>query len=194
MKTTCILLWTFLLFACSTPASKNPHIEIRSKLGNIELELYPDKAPITVKAFLSYIDSGYFKNTSFYRVLNVDNQPSDAAKAELIQGGLFRSPAKKGINPPGIQHEATQQTGLLHTDGTISLARTKPGSANTEFFICVGDQPGFNFGGENNPDGQGYAAFGRVVEGLNIVRKIYNQREEDQYFDPPVTIYNIVKL
>ena len=189
-----VLLFLYSISACSRPSYKNPHIEIRTKLGNIELELYPEKASLTVATFLSYIDSGYFKNSSFYRVLNVDNQPSDAPKAELIQGGLFRSPGKKGINPPGIIHESTDKTGVLHTDGTISLARFKPGSANTEFFICVGDQPGFNFGGENNPDGQGYAAFGRVVEGLNVVRKIYNQREEDQYFDPPVIIYDVIRL
>jgi peptidyl-prolyl cis-trans isomerase A (cyclophilin A) len=189
-----LLILIFSVFACSAPSYKNPHIEVRTKLGNIELELYPDKARATVAAFLSYVDSGYFRNSSFYRVLTVDNQPSDAPKAELIQGGLFRSSGKKGINPPGIPHETTVNTGLLHKDGTISLARFKPGTANTEFFICVGDQPGFDFGGENNPDGQGYAAFGRVVEGLNVVRKIYNQREEDQYFDPPVIIYNIVRL
>jgi peptidyl-prolyl cis-trans isomerase A (cyclophilin A) len=191
-----VLPWLLVLAvsACSGPSHTNPHIEIRTKLGNIELELYPGKAQATVAAFLSYVDSGYFKNSSFYRVLNVDNQPSDAPKAELIQGGLFRSPGKKGINPPGILHESTAKTGLLHKDGTISLARFKPGSANTEFFICVGDQPGFDFGGENNPDGQGYAAFGRVVDGLNVVRKIYNQREEDQYFDPPVIIYDVVRL
>ncbi|RYY21069.1 MAG: peptidylprolyl isomerase [Chitinophagaceae bacterium] len=180
--------------ACSGPSYKNPHVEIRTKFGNIELELYPDKAPASVAAFLSYIDSGYFKNTSFYRVLNVDNQPSDAPKAELIQGGLFRSAGKKNINPPGIPHESTDKTGLEHKNGAISLARFKPGSANTEFFICVGDQPGFNFGGENNPDGQGYAAFGYIVDGLDVVRKIYNQREDEQYFDPPVIIYDVVKL
>jgi len=194
MKKTAFYLSIILLIACSRPAYKNPHIEIRTKLGDIELELYPGKAPATVKAFLSYVDSGFFKNTSFYRVLNVDNQPSDAPKAELIQGGLFRSPSKKSISPPGIKHETTRQTGLLHLDGTISLVRTEPGSANTEFFICIGDQPGFNYGGENNPDGQGYAAFGRVVKGLNIVRKIYNQREDGQYFEPPIPIFGIIKL
>jgi peptidyl-prolyl cis-trans isomerase A (cyclophilin A) len=183
-----------MLWSCSNNTYKNPHLEIRTKLGIIEVEVYPDKAPATVAAFLSYVDSGYFKMTSFYRVLNADNQPSDAPKAELIQGGLFRTPAKKEINPPGITHETTKQSGLKHKDGTLSLARFKPGSANTEFFICVGDQPGFDFGGENNPDGQGYAAFGRVVKGMDIVRKIYNQREDEQYLDPPVTIYNIVRL
>ncbi|MHA4845473.1 peptidylprolyl isomerase [Flavitalea antarctica] len=188
------LLWFFIAVACSGPVNQTPHIEIRTNFGNIELELYPDKAPATATAFLSYVDSGYYRNSTFYRVLNVYNQPSNAPKAELIQGGLYRSRAKRGINPPGIPHESTAKTGLQHKDGTISLARFTPGTANTEFFICVGEQPGFDFGGENNPDGQGYAAFGRVVKGLDIVRKIYNMREEDQYFNPPVTIFNIVRL
>ncbi|RYY30744.1 MAG: peptidylprolyl isomerase [Chitinophagaceae bacterium] len=178
---------------CTNTSGKNPHIVIKTSIGNIELELYPEKAPLTVAAFLSYIDSGYYNNTNFYRVLNLDNQPSNAPKAELIQGGIFRSKNKRGIDPPGIPHETTKQTGLRHTDGTISLARLAPGTASTEFFICIGEQPGFDFGGENNPDKQGYAAFGKVVSGLNVVNKIYNQREDNQYFTPPVPVYNIVR-
>ena len=179
---------------CSSSESRNPHIEIRTKVGNIEVELYDDKAPQTVQAILSYIDSGFYKDASFYRVLNMENQPSDAPKAELIQGGLWN---KKGAGrdlTPGIPHESTRQTGLLHTDGVVSLARQEPGTANTEFFICVGHQPGFNYGGENNPYGQGYAAFGKVVKGMDIVRRIYSMPGEDQYFDPVVPIYNIVRL
>ncbi|MET0298566.1 MAG: peptidylprolyl isomerase [Flavitalea sp.] len=183
-----------LIFSACSPEYKNPHFEIRTRLGVIEIEVFPDMAPQTTKAFLSYIDSGYYTNTSFYRILNMDNQPSDAPKSELIQGGIYRSKGKKNINPPGIPHETTQQTGILHKDGTISLARLAPGSASTEFFICVGDQPGFDFGGQNNADGQGYSAFGQVVKGYEIVRKIYNQRENDQYFDPPVEIYSIKRL
>jgi peptidyl-prolyl cis-trans isomerase A (cyclophilin A) len=189
-----LFLTTASLISCSEPATKTPHLEIQTRLGDIEVELFPDKAPVTVAAFLSYVDSGYYKNTNFYRVLNMDNQPSNAPKSELIQGGLYRSPRGRNINPPGITHETTQQTGLMHKDGTLSLARLQPGTANTEFFICVGDQPGFDFGGENNPDGQGYAAFGRVVKGFDVIRKIYNQREDEQYLSPPVAIFNIVRL
>ena len=193
----CKNIWLYLLcvlFACSSPEYKNPHIKIKTRLGNIEVELYPDKAPKTVAAFLSYVDSGYYKNASFYRILNLDNQQSDAVKAELIQGGLWRTNNKKSENLKGIPHETTQQTGILHKDGVISLARLEPGSATTEFFICIGNQPGFDFGGENNPDKQGYAAFGKVVKGLDVVRSIYRQPEDDQAFDPPVDIYDIVRL
>ena len=180
--------------ACTLSDSKNPHIEIQTKLGKIEVELFPKKAPQTVSAVLSYIDSGLYRDASFYRVLNMENQPSDAPKAELIQGGLWN---KKGVRRDllkGIPHESTRQSGILHTNGVISLARQEPGTANTEFFICVGDQPGFDYGGENNPDGQGYSAFGKVVRGMDVVRKIYDMPEVDQYFEPIVPIFNIVKL
>lgn len=180
------------LLACSSSNSKYPHVEIRTKFGDIEIELYPDKAPKSVAAFLSYIEKEYYKDATFYRVLNTENQPSDADKAELIQGGAWRKRNRPEV--PGIPHESTAQTHILHTNGTVSFARREPGTASTEFFICIGDQPGFDYGGTNNPDGQGYAAFGKVVKGLDVVRKIYLQPENDQYFDPAVAIYNIVRL
>src|SRR4051812_40913695 len=188
-----IALVSLLMAACS-PNYKNPHIEIQTSLGDIELELYPDQAPKTVQAFLSYVKAGYYKNSSFYRVLNDDNQPSNAPKAELIQGGMYKSNPKVHNTLKGIPHETTQQTHIQHKNGVISLARLTPGTATSEFFICLGDQPGFDYGGENNPDKQGYAAFGKVVKGMEIVRKIYNHREEEQSFDPPIPIYNIVQL
>ena len=182
----------FLFIACSSSNSKYPHVEIRTKFGDIEVELYPDKAPKSVAAFLSYVEAGYYKDASFYRVLNTGNQPSNAPKAELIHGGIWRKRNKPTV--PRIPHEPTNQTNILHTDGAISFARQEPGSAGTEFFICIGDQPGFDYGGDNNPDRQGYAAFGKVIKGMNVVMKIYSQPEEEQYFNPPLFIYNIVRL
>jgi peptidyl-prolyl cis-trans isomerase A (cyclophilin A) len=180
-----------LLNSCKSEQFEHPHIVIETASGDIELELYEDKAPKTVSAFLKFIDSNYYKNSSFYRVLTDDNQPSNAPKSNLIQGGIWRSNYKRSQSASRIPHEPTNVTGVRHINGTISLARLEPGTAGTEFFICVDDQPGFDFGGPNNPDGQGYAAFGKVVKGMNIVRKIYNQREDEQQFDPPVIIYNI---
>jgi peptidyl-prolyl cis-trans isomerase A (cyclophilin A) len=188
-----IITISLLIASCSTKY-KNPHIEIQTKLGDIEVELYPDQAPKTVAAFLTYVKRGYYNNSSFYRVLNEENQPSNAPKAELIQGGIYKSKPKVHDTLPGIPHETTQQTHILHTRGVISLARLAPGTATSEFFICVTDQPGFDFGGENNPDKQGYAAFGKVIKGMNIVNKIYNQSENNQSFDPPVEIYDIIQL
>jgi peptidyl-prolyl cis-trans isomerase A (cyclophilin A) len=190
-----LLLYTSCLFlSCAGAKYDNPHIEIQTRLGDIEIELFPDKAPKTVHAFLSYVDSGFYKNTTFYRVLNTENQPSDSYKAELIQGGLWKTQYKRSANLKGIPHETTKQTGILHADGVISLARQEPGTGTTEFFICIGDQPGFNYEGNNNPDKQGYAAFGKVVKGMEIIRRIYRQPEDEQSFDPPIDIYNIVRL
>jgi peptidyl-prolyl cis-trans isomerase A (cyclophilin A) len=167
---------------------------IQTRLGDIQIELYPGQAPKTVAAFLMYVDSGLYKNTTFYRVLNMDNQPSDSYKAELIQGGLWKTKYSRSVNLKGIPHETTKLTGIVHTDGVISLARQEPGTATTEFFICIGDQRGFDYEGANNPDKQGYAAFGKVVKGIDIVRRIYKQPEDEQAFEPPVDIYNIVRL
>lgn len=195
-KMHCNLLFVFicLIVACSSPKYENPHIRIETKYGDIEVELYPKQAPKTVAAFLSYIDSGYFKSASFYRVLRDDEQPSDAPKAELIQGGIWKTNYKLSSSIPGIPHETTQQTKILHKNGTISLARQAPGTANTEFFICVGDQPGFDYGGANNADGQGYAAFGKVVKGMNVVHSIYDAPETDGEFDPVIYINKIKQL
>ena len=195
MKYSSLVLTLACLFnACSSPAYKDPHIVIETAAGDIEIELYPDKAPQTVAAFLSYVDAGYYKNCSFYRVLTDDNQPSNAPKANLIQAGIWKTNYKKASSLPGISHEPTSKTGILHQDGTISLARQAPGTATTEFFICIGNQPGFDYGGENNPDGQGYAAFGKCVKGMDIINRIYNRPSYEQSFDPPVAIINIKRL
>lgn len=190
-------LWMIIICAaaaCASPNYKNPHVVIETSFGDIEVELYPEQAPKTVAAFLSYIDSGYYSNAAFYRVLRDDEQPSDAPKAELIQGGIWKTNYKLSASIPGIQHESTSQTKILHTDGTISLARQAPGTASTEFFICIGDQPGFNYAGANNADGQGYAAFGKVIKGMNVVRSIYDAPETDGEFDPLIYIHKIKKL
>jgi peptidyl-prolyl cis-trans isomerase A (cyclophilin A) len=163
-------------------------------VGDIELELYQKQAPKTVAAFLAYINEGLYDDASFYRVLNASDQASDAPKANLIQGGIWQTNPDKLATLKGIPHENTHHTGILHKNGTISLAREAPGTANSEFFICIGDQPGYDSGGANNPDKQGYAAFGRVISGMDIVIKIYNMNQENQSFDPPIPIYGIKEL
>jgi peptidyl-prolyl cis-trans isomerase A (cyclophilin A) len=188
----CFLLVAGLLPSChsaSDPA--RPHVIIQTDAGDIEVELYLREAPKTAGAFLSYVDSGFYKNASFYRVLNEDNQVTGAAISKLIQGGIWKTNHARAVSVPGVPHEPTSQTHILHTNGVISLARDKPGTGTTEFFICVGDQPGFDYGGENNPDGKGYAAFGKVVKGIDVVRTIYQRPENDQRFTPPIRIDNI---
>ena len=189
-----LIVMILALVSCAEKKFKNPHIVIQTRPGDIEVELYADKAPKSVAAFLANVDSGFYRNATFYRVLNVDNQPSDAFKATLIQGGMWRTNRKRTLTLPRIPHETTKETGILHTDGVISFARIEPGTAKSEFFIVLGDQPGFDYGGENNPDKQGYAAFGKVVNGMDVVRTIYNRPEDDQVFEPPIFIFDIVRL
>lgn len=195
MRCKYLLIFVYIfLVQCTTKKHKDPHVIIETKWGDIEVELYPDKAPQSTAAFLKYVDSGFYKNSHFYRVLKVDNQPSNAGKAELIQGGMYKSNYKKSRSVPGIPHESTQLTGLRHTEGTLSFARQEPGTARTEFFITIGEQTGLDHGGTNNVDGEGYAAFGKVVKGMDIVHKIQRQPDYDQTFDPLVAIYDITRF
>lgn len=180
-----------VLLACDGSKSGNPVIEIKTSLGSVYVELYPEKAPQTCAAFLRYVDEGIFENSSFYRVLNKENQPSDASKSELIQGGIWESNSAKAQSLIGIPHEGTNITGILHKRGTISLARQDTGTATSEFFILVDDDAGYDYGGDANPDKQGYAAFGKVIKGMNVVNKIYNQPTNGQRFQRGVPIYKI---
>ncbi len=176
--------------SCSQPKYENPHVVIYTSFGDIEVELYPGKAPKTVAAFLSYIDSGYYNDGAFYRVLLMEGL-SSASNTGLIQGGMWSTSNK---NVPGITHESTKQTGLTHTDGTISLARTTVGTASTEFFICIGDQTQFNYGNDHNGDKEGFAAFGKVFKGMAVVRKIQEQNANGESLEPKITISKIKRL
>jgi len=191
---------SFLLLAIAVSSCtqqkkyKRPTVEIETNYGDIIVELYPEKAPETAAAFLSYVDSGYYKNSSLYRVLKAEDQPSNSPKSDLIQGGIWQTNYKKQLSVPGIPHENTKQTGFLHKDGVISLARTKPGSASTEFFICIGDQPAYDYGGNANPDHLGFAAFGKVIEGMDVVKQIHQQPDYETNFTPPIPIKDIKRL
>ncbi len=186
------ILACFATVTCNQPAYKNPHIIIETQLGDIEVELYADQAPKTAAAFLSYIDSGFYDKTSFYRVLKAE-EFTTANNSGIIQGGMWQTRPDKKITIPGIEHETTKQSGLTHQSGTISLARTTPGSANTEFFICIGDQSPLDFGRRGTEDGQGFAAFGKVFKGMDIVRKIQAQKSRGDKFDEKIEINKIVR-
>jgi len=166
-------------------------VVLQTERGDIVVRLDPLRAPITTANFLRYVDDGLFDDAaSFYRTVTLepDNQSDNDVKIEVIQGGLDVDDV--GPLPP-IEHETTRQSGLGHLDGTISMARLAPGTASSEFFICVGDQPELDFGGRRNPDGQGFAAFGRVVEGMETVRAIHRAPREGQRLSPPVRILTV---
>lgn len=158
-------------------------------MGDILLELYSGQAPVTTANFLRYVDEHRFTDTGFYRTVRTDNQPENQFKIEVIQGGLFLENHPAALPP--ILHETTTQTGILHKNGTLSMARDMPGSATSEFFICIGDQPELDFGGRRNPDGQGFAAFGVVIFGMDVVKRIQIQPAIEQTLTPFIKILDV---
>lgn len=188
-----IIISAIFLISCGHKKYLHPHVVINTAYGEIEVEIFTDQAPKTAAAFLGYVDSGYYKNSSFYRVLTNENVPAEY-NSGLIQGGIYTSNNKLLQKIPGIIHEPATQTGLLHTSGTISLARTTPGTASTEFFICIGNQPQFNSSASAAGDGLGFAAFGRVVNGMDIVRKIQNSPSRGESFNQEIKIASIERL
>ncbi len=171
---------------------KNPVILLKTTLGEITIELYPKQAPVTVANFERYIREKRLKDASFYRTVTMQNQPDNKVKIEVIQGGLFDDNHPDMLPP--IPLETTKMTGLHHLNGSISMARDKPNSATSEFFICIGDQPSLDFGGKRNPDGQGFAVFGRVIKGMDVVRKIQQQPAKGQMLKPRIPIhYSIIQ-
>ena len=186
-------LFGLLFIGCSlilAGGAENPRVTIKTELGDIMVEIYEKDVPTTAANFLKYVDEGRYKNGCFYRVVTMDNQPNNDIKIEVIQGGL--SSETRGNMLPPIEHETTDNTGILHKNGVISMARSKPGTASSEFFICVGYQPELDFGGKRNPDGQGFAAFGKVITGMTVVNKIHQQPAEGQMLDPQIKIFDIV--
>lgn len=193
MKYCLVFLTAICLFSCSGSNYTNPHVVIKTEYGDIEIELYQDKAPKTVAAFLANADAGLYKNGSFYRVLKNDNLPEEYNQG-LIQGGVFQSKPAAVATLKKVEHESPKQTGLSHKSGTISMARTTPGSATSEFFICIGDQKQFDSSSRGNNDGLGYAAFGKVFRGMDVVRKIQNKKSTGESFNTAIVISNIKRL
>lgn len=170
-------------------------VTMTTNYGEVQIELYPGKAPLSVSNFLRYVDGGHYDGSTFYRSVRYSND-NGRPKIEVIQGGLGDVEAIF----PAIAHESTKQTGILHKDGVISMARGDVGTASSEFFICIGDQPGLDFGEVRNPDGQGFAAFGRVVAGMDNIHSIhdlpsdapaYSVYVEGQIIEEPAIIESI---
>ena len=173
-------------------------VEMATAEGDVVIELYLDKAPVTAGNFRQLIDDGDLDGGSFYRVVNAGNDRG-SPKIDVIQGGLGND--ADGFDT--IAHESTADTGILHTDGVISMARGAVGTASTEFFICIGDQPGLDHGEARNADGQGFAAFGKVVSGMDVVRRInglpadaesYSEYTKGQILNEPVSIDRVRRV
>jgi peptidyl-prolyl cis-trans isomerase A (cyclophilin A) len=164
---TCLALTA--LSTAQSRAENLPQVRLDTSLGEIVIEVDAKRAPISAGEFLRYTDAGLYNGGAFYRIVRADNDPT-STRIDVIQGGL--TTLDRALPP--VQHETTAQTGIRHTDGVISLARRELGTGGgAKFFICIGDQPALDFGGNRNPDGQGFAAFGHVVKGMDVVRKIH---------------------
>lgn len=199
-----LLIPAALLAACSGAKEASvaepdlrPNVIMETALGTIEIEVYTDRAPISGGDFLQYVDGGLYDGQGFYRVVRADNDPRGMGMS-LIQGGILDLDIDVPTPLPAIAHELTTDTGLSNTQGVVSIARGEPGSGSAAYiFINIGDNSFLDTGGERNPDGQGYATFGKVVDGMDVVRAIQAQDAsgdspdpvtDNQYLADPVTI------
>jgi peptidyl-prolyl cis-trans isomerase A (cyclophilin A) len=162
-------------------------VEVRTEVGAFVVEVDTVHAPVTSANFLRYVDAGAYSGGSFHRTVRADNQPTDPVKIDVVQASRTRG--FDGFD--AIPLERTTVTGLRHEVGTISMARAGPDTATSDFFICIGPQPELDYGGARNPDGQGFAAFGRVVSGMDVVRRIHEAPADGQRLSPRIGVVGI---
>lgn len=171
-------------------------VRVETQFGAIDLAIDTKRAPVTAANFLKYVDGGFYDGGRFHRVTRPDNYTPvmpNRPKMEIIQAGI--NPARRGEALPAIPLERTSVTGLKHVVGTVSMARAAAAdSARSDFFICLDEQPSLDFGGLRFDDGQGAAAFGRVVAGMDLVRKIQQQPVEKQALTPPIEITKAARI
>ncbi len=144
-------------------------VQLVTGMGPIVLALEKELAPLTTANFLRYVDQKRLDGTTFYRALKLGGPPQWPSEIGLVQGGVGRD-GKKLLSP--VAHEATSKTGLTHQEGSISMARLAPGSAQGDFFITLGEIPSLDANPEASGDNLGFAVFGHVEQGMDIVRQI----------------------
>ncbi len=170
----------------------HPRVLIQTALGDLELEIDARAAPRSATNFLRYVHQGFYADGQFFRVVRPDNQPTNDVRIAVVQARA--NPARTNEFPAPILLERTRDTGLRHRAGTISMARREADTAQDHFFICLEDQPELDFGGRRNPDGQGFAAFGRIVKGMDLVRRIHALPADGQHLVAPVRIQRAIRL
>jgi peptidyl-prolyl cis-trans isomerase A (cyclophilin A) len=177
------LFW--IAMQSATPAVR---VAIDTEMGRITIEVDVAHAPITSANFLRYVNEQFYDGGRFHRAVRPDTEPRRDSPIQVIQGGI--NPARASSAYAAIPLERTSITGLSHVDGAVSMARAGPDTARSDIFICVGDQHALDFGGARNADGQGFAVFGRVVSGMDVVRRIQAApvRDGSQTLSPPIAI------
>ena len=183
---TSALSWVATGLATAQDAAAPVRVRFQTDLGAFEIEVDVAHAPVTAANFLKYVDGGFYDGGQVHRSARLETQATRPVKIEVIQAGI--NAERSSAQFPPIPLERTSATGLLHKDGVISMARGGPDSGRSDFFICIGDQPSLDFGGARNPDGQGFAAFGRVVSGMDVVRAIHRAPADGETLKPPVRI------
>ena len=179
-----------LLFAGLLPGAQSASpvvVVFETEKGAIEIEVDVARAPVTAANFLKYVDGGFYDGGRFHRTVRPDTETNKDVPIQVIQASRARG--REGSAP--IPLERTSDTKLTHKDGTVSMARSaRPDSAVSDFFICIGDQPSLDFAGARNADGQGFAAFGRVVRGMDVVKAIQASpvRAGTQTLEPAIGI------
>lgn len=167
-----ILTGALTLGACGD--ARITQVVLETDLGAIEVEVYNERAPISSTDFLYYVDNGLYDGEGFYRAVRPETDPLGLGM-QIIQGGLLGMESVTA----SIDHETTQTTGLSHLDGAVSIARDEPGTGSAAyFFISIGENTALDYGGKRNPDGQGYAVFGQVTKGMDVVRAIQLRETE----------------
>jgi len=197
MRVSSVVLFCMLSLSALAGDAGGESVRVRmtTGLGVVDIDINIEAAPVSANNFLRLVDGGHMDGTSFYRVVSPEND-NGSPPISVIQGGNG-----SGDSPfEAIAHESTEDTGLLHLNGAISMARGDVGTASTEFFICIGAQPALDFAAQRNPDGQGFAVFGYVVGGMDVVQAIHQQPSDaptesaylkGQMLEEPVTIISI---
>jgi len=186
-----ILVLTLLQAQAATP---QPPVTVvfETELGNIVMEVDAAHAPVSAANFLKYVDAKFYDGGVVIRSVRPDNTTRHDVEIQVIQ--FLSDPARRREQFPPIPLERTSVTGLKHIDGALSMARSGPDSATSSFSIMVGDQPELDFAGKRNADGQGFAVFGRVVSGMDVVKKIHASKTGTagsygtETLDPPIAI------
>ena len=187
-----VLLLVIALLQPQTPAQSPVTVVFETELGNIVVEVDLARAPVSAANFLKYVDGKFYDGGMVNRSVRPDNTTRHDVEIQVIQFQSNR--ARRSEQFPPIPLERTSVTGLKHVDGALSMARSGPDTATTSFSIMVGDQPELDFGGKRNADGQGFAVFGRVVSGMDVVKKIHASKTGAQgaygteTLDPPIDV------
>jgi len=169
-----------------------PRVIFETELGNITMEIDIVKAPITGENFLKYVDGKFYEGGVINRAVRPDNTVRKDVEIQVIQFQI--NPERRREQFPPIRMESTKETGLSHISGALSMARSGPDTATASFSIPIGDQLEMNFGGKRNADGQGFAVFGRVIAGMDVVEKIHKSPTgttgayRTETLDPPIRV------